>query len=259
MRGSLTGSFSPIKLTAMQSLMMASIEKVLNELDDKAKDGKEFSIKPYIYEITFSTACKCTFGLDFSLKKLTEEEKNFAKASTPRLDRSILAIMMILFPSLTFILYPLRVLWERFRFYMSWSPEGFCYAFTKKIVQSRKGSQIKRVDFLQLLINTKKIRANNDIDLEMSVNDVKSNNLVVKESHGENISDDETVANTLQLLLASYESLTATLQYCVHNLMHHQSIQEELRTELRKAVSNSTSIYDVPILNYIIKETLRYL
>ncbi|KAG4075497.1 hypothetical protein HA402_003322 [Bradysia odoriphaga] len=258
-RAAMTPSFSPSKLNAMEPLMMGPIDKFVSEIGDKTKSGEELNLKSLIYELTFSCSTKCIFGLD---PKLKHETKNFFAASSPRLDRSILASIMILFPSLSFIAYPLRFLWEQFRFYMLWSPEGFCYDFTKKIIQNRKVTNVQSVDFLQLFMKTKRIKVSGHTDLEMTSEDVNSNNnLMGRGLHGENITDDEIVTNAMLLFLASYETTATTLQFCLHNLVNHQSIQEDLRTKLRKAVGNGTvslsTISEVPLLNRIVMETLR--
>ncbi|XP_037049098.1 cytochrome P450 3A24-like isoform X1 [Bradysia coprophila] len=263
LRASMSPSFSAYKLSAMEPLMMTSIDKMISELEDKAKSGDEFNVKPYIAELTFSSAVKCIFGLDFSLRQMTKESKNFLEATLPRLEKSILAILMMLFPSLIRIAYPLRVYWERIRFYMLWSPEGSAYDMTKNILQIRKDLQTQSVDFLQLLMNTKKVQTITDNDLEMSSEDVAQNNNSLSKDASENISEDEIVSNALLFLLASFETTSVTLQFCLHNLINHQNVQDELRSELRKAVERigkpitSSTLSEVPLLNRIVKETLR--
>ncbi|XP_037037225.1 cytochrome P450 3A24-like [Bradysia coprophila] len=258
-RAAMTPLFSPSKLNAMEPLMMDSIDKFVTKIGDKANSGEEINLKSLIYEFMFSCATKCVFGLDLKLK---HETKNFFEASSPRLDRSILASIMIFFPPLSFIAYPLRVLWEQIRFYMLWSPEGFVYDFTKRIIQNRKVTKIHSFDFLQLLMKTKRIKASGHSDLEMTSEAVKSNNnLMSRGLHGENLSNEEIVTNAMVLLLASYETTAVTFQFCVHNLVNHQNIQDELRTKLRKAVVNGTvslsTLSEVPLLNRIVMETLR--
>lgn len=264
LRASISPSFSSSKLNAMEPFVTASIDKLVSDLDVKAKSGEEFNLKSFIYELTYASGSKCFFGLDRSLKQLTQETQQFLQVSTPRLDRSLLATIIILFPSLTFIVYPLRVLLERIRFFMLWSPEGFCYDVTKTIVRYRKDAQIESADFLQLLMKTKRVEASDDTDLEMTAEDVKSNeSLISKELHSENISDDEIVSNALLILIASYETTSMSLEFCLYNLVNHQSIQDQLRTELRKTVGEGrkaisfSTVSDIPLLNNIIKETLR--
>lgn len=263
LRASLSPSFSSYKLNAMEPLMMSSIANLAIELDDKAKSGLEFNIKPLISELTFTSATKCIFGLNMSLIQVSNEAKNFLDATLPRLDKSLLAMSMVLFPSLTFIAHPLRVWWERFRFYMLWSPEGACIDIVKKIVQFRRDARIKSNDFLQLLMNTKVIRSTTDVDLEMSTDDIMPNNNESNKEEGEAISEEEILANAMLFLLASFETTSVTLQFAVHNLVNNQDIQDKLRNELKKTVEKGNNSIDfstaskVPLLNHIIKETLR--
>ncbi|XP_037049483.1 cytochrome P450 3A24-like [Bradysia coprophila] len=266
LRATISPSFSPHKLNAMEPLMMISIRNLFDELDDKAGSGREFNLKPLISDMTFSSASKCIFGLNMSLKQLSTEAESFAASSGPRLEKSMLAMTMMLFPSLTFIVYPLRVCWERLRMFMLWSADGVTYDVARKIVQTRRAAKSESNDFLQLLMNAKRIQTTTDANLEMSASadDVKANqNLLGKQTHSESLSEEEILSNAMLFLLASYETTSLTLQFCLHNLVNHQSVQDRLRTELRKAVApdkktiKSADLSTVPLLNQIINETLR--
>lgn len=262
LRASFSPSFSPYKLNAMQGLIMISIDKLMCELSDKANSNEEFNLKPLIVDLTFSSAAKCIFGLDYSLNNLTNDAKHFLKSTQPRFETSILALAMILFPSVTFIAYPLRVLWERIRLHMQWSPEGAAYNVAKKLVEARRQTKSESVDFLHLLMNTKRIRAKSDKDLEMSSEDTQeNNNLRGNGTVSETISEEEILSNAMIFLLASFETTSATLQFTLYNLIQHQDIQQQLRNELREAVGNDnvnlSAVTKVSLLTNVIKESLR--
>ncbi len=262
MRATLSPTFSSYKLNAMEPLMMRSIDKLDTELNDKAKSGDEINLRPLMTEFTFSSGVKCIFGLDLSTKHLSSDFKSFAEAARPRLDKSILAMAMVLFPLLDHIAYPLRLLWERFRMYMLWSPEGVCYNIVKKIVQTRREAKFESIDFLQLLMTAKRVKSTTDMDLEMSSEDANVN-VLNKDIQNENLSEEEILSNAMVFLLASYETTLVTLQFVLHNLISHQTIQDELREELRKVMDkdsksiNYSSVSKVPLLLRIINETLR--
>lgn len=265
MRASVSPSFSSYKLSAMKPLMMTCIDKLICELSDSADSGREFNVKPLITEFTFSAAIKCIFGLNCSLNQSSNEAKSFVEATTPRLDKSMLALAMILFPSLTFIAYPLRVLWERFRFYMLWSAEGVVYNIAKRIVQIRRDTKSESVDFLQLLMNAKKVHATSDIELEMSSKDPNTSDISsTKHVHNKSLSEEEILSNAMLFLLASYETTSVTLQFALHNLINDQNTQQKLRNELQKAMERDSKkqldvsmLTKVPLLGNVIKETLR--
>lgn len=103
---------------------MLSIENLLKELDEKSKSGQELNMKLTAPEFTFSTVAKCIFGLDLSLNQISKEAQNFLDVTHPTFEKSILAMTMLLVPSLISVLSPLRVWWETFRLKMLWSPEG---------------------------------------------------------------------------------------------------------------------------------------
>lgn len=265
LRASITPSFSTYKLNAMEPLMMTTINELLSELSKKSENDREFNIQPLLSEYMFSTSIKCIFGLNCSLNRSSREAKSISETIHTHLEKSILALVMILFPSLTMIAYPLRRLWEQFRFYMMWSPEGVTHNIAKRIVQMRRNAKSESLDFLQLLMNAKIVQSTSDTDLEMSSKDVKVNDdPLIKTVHLENLSEAQIVSNAMIFLLASNETTSVTLQFALHNLMTHQNIQEKLRDELRKAVGmNSKGIYEassltkVPLLRNVIKETLR--
>ena len=279
LRATMTSSFSAAKLRAMEPLMMSSIAKLLTELDEKAKSGQEFNVTPSIAETTFSTAAKCMLGLDLSLYKLNNEVEAVLELARPRFEKSLLAMAMILFPSTTTFLYPIRVLWEKIRFYFRWSAEGICYNILSKIVNHRKETDIDYRDFLQLLLDSSKVRSTtDDIELEMSDGATMARIMSVRgisqtlrrmsiftdnATPTDGLTEEEVVANALLFLLGGFETTSVTLQFVIHMLINHQDIQEELREEVRRAVflDGGTVTWEsmaaIPLLEQVIKETLR--
>lgn len=260
LRATISPSFSSYKLNAMEPLMMMSIQNLCDDLDIRTSSGREFNLKEPLSDATFSSALKCIFGLNLELKELsTGAAKSFAESGSPRLEKSMLAMVMMFFPLLTFIAYPLRVWWEKFQMFMVWSADGVTYDVSKKIVHTRRAAKTENVDFLQLLMNAKRIQTTADTDLEMSSDDVNAKLSL----SSENLSEEEILANAMLFLLASFETTTLTLQYCLHNLVNHQNVQDKLRSELRKVVTrenktiNSSELAAVPLLNQVVKETLR--
>lgn len=250
-RMTLSPSFTTSKLNAMEELMISSVKKLLCELDEKAKCGREFNIKPLLEESTFSASAKCILGHNLSLSSATIESQSFINATRPKLQNSILAIAMVLFPSLTFIAHPLRVLWEKVRFHMLWSDEGRCHNVLREIIRMRKDNKLVPNDLLQLLINNEKNRLTDDV-----VNDNSSLSNM-------GLSEEEIISNVHIFLLAAFETTSVTLQFAINLLINHQDVQEKLRNELQYAVEHSggelslKTISKVALLNHVIMETLR--
>lgn len=264
LRSAMTPSFSIYKLNAMEQLMKSSIENMIKELDEKVKTGIEFNIKPIAEELTFSIATKCILGLNLSLRSMSEDTQSFLKTVRPKMEKSLLAMAMLLFPSLSFIVYPLRVWWETFRLKMLWSPEGVCYDILKKVLKVRKSVDTKSKDLLQLLMDSEIIRSSNENTLEMSSDDVLDNNsTMANDLTSGRLSDDEIISNVNIFLLAAFETSSVTIQFTLHNLVNNQDVQEQLRNDLKQAIihndgkANFKTISKVPLLSHVIKETLR--
>lgn len=264
LRASMSPAFSSSKLNSMEPLMISSIDNMMNELNNKAKLGQEFDLKPIVSDMTFSAVTKCIFGLNFSLIGTSKEAKAILDLTQTRLEKSILAMALLLFPSLSFIAHPLRVWWETIRLNMLWSPEGICYDIARKIVKLRRDTKSTTNDFLQILMDTNRIKLTREMDLEMTSEEiVGSESLSSKEVTNEKLSEEEIVANSLLFLVAGFETTSVTLQFIIQNLVNHPHVQEKLRKEIKIAMDlnhgefESKTVSRIPLLNHVIKETLR--
>lgn len=239
--------FSISKQNAMEALMVKSIDKIINELNEKAEDGGEFTLTLILEHLVFSLSTNCLLGVDLSLDHQTEEYQSFFKVSRPRLEKSILATTMMLFPSLTFVAYPLRVWWEKIRIQMLWSPEGVCIDVLKKCIQARKIANKKCNSFLQLMINAEGNLPTNDND----------------DSKRMSLTEKDIISNLIIMLIGAIETSVTILQFVIHNLVNNLDVQEKLRNDLKNAVEkrggrlDNETVSSVPLLINVIKETLR--
>ena len=76
-------------------------------------DQEEVNLSEVIRDSTFKYAIKSILGIDDSQTD-PKAVKSFHGAARPRLDNSILAIMMVIFPSLQLFLHMVRKSWEDF-------------------------------------------------------------------------------------------------------------------------------------------------
>lgn len=265
LRATESPTFSSGKLRKMEPLMTLGIDNIKNELDEKSKSDQEFNITPYIAELTFSTSAMCILGLDLSLNKMSKDIEAILETVQPRFDKSILAMTMLLFPSTSFIAYPLRLLWENLRFHKLWSSHGVCYDIARKVVDFRKSNELKSNDFVQLLLDAKRVlsKASNN-DLEMSEKGPStSDKLSSHDRSNEGLGEQEIVSNVMMFLLAGYETTSTSMQFTIQNLINNQDVQEKLRSQLREAMNRNDGkitlemISTVPLLSHVIKESLR--
>lgn len=249
LRSTLSPSFSIAKVNRMEGLMMISIENMLHELDHKANSDDELNLRSIFEESSFSIITNSFTGLNLSLHDSSYD--NFLQVSRPRLEKSMLAVSMLLFPSLTFIAYPLRVLWETIRLKMMWSPEGVCFDTLQKIVKIRKNATVKPIDGLQLLLDSSTIGNATEA--------ASGDPLATKKL----LTEEDIVSNAILFVIAGFETTSVTLQFVISNLVNNQDVQDQLRNELKQQIqlndgmANLQTFTNVPLLLYVIKETLR--
>lgn len=254
LRSTMSPWFSSSKLSRMESLMMQSIEETINDLDQKVKCTDELNLKPIVEELSFSISTKSFLGQNISLN--CEGHKRILEAVTPKLQKSLLAMAMLLFPSLTFIAYPLRAMWETLRMKMAWSPEGFCCHIVERVVKIRKDAKVKTIDILQFLLDNERVESTTESTT--TDNTIPDSSLATRK-----LSLEDITSNAFIFLIAGYETVSTTLQFTIYNLVNNQDIQDQLRNELKRQIeidgngANLKTFTKVPLLLYTIKETLR--
>lgn len=155
-RSMISPSFTISKLKAMEPVIMSSVDRAVTQLSENAKCGEELSMGPLVDEIIFSLGTNCILGVNLALEGRTKEMLSFYQILHVRIEKSILSMILVLFPSLTFIAYPLRVWWEKIRMKMLWSLEGVCVDVLRKCVAVRKNSNTMSNCVLQILLNAEK-------------------------------------------------------------------------------------------------------
>ncbi|XP_036604529.1 cytochrome P450 3A24-like [Trichosurus vulpecula] len=148
-----------------------------------------------------------------------------------RLTVEILPFLVPLFKKLDLSLFPKE-------------PIDFLAKSVKKIKEGRKkNSQIHRVDFLQLML------------------DSQTSNNSEMHSH-KDLSDEEILAQSIIFILAGYETSSSVLSFLFYNLATHPEIQQKLQKEIDAVLPNKEAVtYDalaqIEYLDMVIHETLR--
>jgi cytochrome P450 family 6 len=132
--------------------------------------------------------------------------------------------------------------------------EEFFYNLFEEIVEYREKNNIIRHDFLNLLIKLKNegfIPPDKDENVNAEVEEVKIKKLTMK----------EIAAQSFVFFLASYETASAPLAFCIYELAKNPKIQQKVHDEIDKTFNGVDMTYDsVKSLKYLeccILETLR--
>jgi cytochrome P450 len=146
------------------------------------------------------------------------------------------------------------------------APVGYVIAAIKQIIrQRREASSSKRNDVLQMMIDvtsTSTSGSMSDDDSEDVANG-KQNGTIVKPDSWKSLSEEELVAQCMQIFVAGYETTSTTLSFICDCLATNPEVQEKLYAEVvDKFPSQGQPDYDtlvnqMPYLDAVCKETIR--
>ncbi|CAG2166571.1 unnamed protein product [Oppiella nova] len=131
----------------------------------------------------------------------------------------------------------------------------FFHKFTLNLIDERKRgleteSSVKRVDFLQLMLDS--MRDNNDEAIDGS------------DEYTDSLTNDELIAQCVLFLVAGYETSATTLSMCLYTIAKHPEVQQKLYEEINKFHEHQKSNADpyeafhaLKYMDAVIDETLR--
>ncbi|CAG2166225.1 unnamed protein product, partial [Oppiella nova] len=146
--------------------------------------------------------------------------------------------------------------------------------FTLNLIDDRKrlletGSPVKRVDFFQLMLDSKRDNNNEAIDGSDEYTDSQSAEKyreiqVTEDMVDKSLSYDELIAQCVVFLVAGYETTATTLSMCLYSIAKHPEVQQKLYEEINKFHEQQKSnadpyeaFYALKYMDAVIDETLR--
>ena len=133
----------------------------------------------------------------------------------------------------------------------------FFMDLTKNVVNYRETNNIKRNDFLQILINLKNNKNVIDDNIMNATVNVDSSTMPP------GLSIEQIAAQTFVFFVAGYETSSSTMAFCLYELAKNPDIQNKLRNEIKNLLkpTNGVITYDNIItggyLDMVVSETLR--
>ena len=253
-RSATSSVFTGSRIRSVEPKFQSSAIKLVDKLHQLANGQAEIDVCPIISESLLRISLSTIIGAD----EISLEDVNCQTMAIYRtfidglkLDKSLLAMMMVLFPSLTPLLYPIRWVWEEVRFQLRWSIEGIAWRLTEDIVEHRLSeTKTTKRDLISNLMAARKGNHQKPWSTD-------------KKTETEGLSRDEIISNAMMFLLGGFETTATALQYTIHNLVNHQDIQEQLRNDLMAMAKQNggdlsvKQLEQVPLLKAVIKESLR--
>ncbi|NP_001164739.1 cytochrome P450 3A6 [Oryctolagus cuniculus] len=233
----LSPTFTSGKLKEMLPIIAQYGDVLVKNLRQEAEKGKPVDLKEIFGAYSMDVITGTSFGVN--IDSLRNPQDPFVKNVRRLLKFSFfdpLLLSITLFPFLTPIFEALHI---------SMFPKDvmdFLKTSVEKIKDDRlKDKQKRRVDFLQLMINSQNSK---EIDSHKALDDI------------------EVVAQSIIILFAGYETTSSTLSFIMHLLATHPDVQQKLQEEIDTLLPNKElATYDTLVkmeyLDMVVNETLR--
>ncbi|CAG2177885.1 unnamed protein product, partial [Oppiella nova] len=150
---------------------------------------------------------------------------------------------------------------------------AFFRDFTFNLIDDRKrvletGSPVKRVDFLQLMLNAMSDDNNEAINGSEEYTDSKCETYmeiqVTDDVVDKSLSYDELIAQSVMFLIGAYENTSTTLSLCLYSIAKHPEVQHKLYDEIhtfhgqkKSSADPYETIHSLKYMDAVIDETLR--
>lgn len=233
MRKKLSPAFSSGKMKFMCPTVIKVSEefvKVMLEKVPAKTGGSVLEIKDLMARFTTDVIGNCAFGIECNtLRNLNEEFRKMSKKPLTELRHgAILTTFQLSFPNLARRLRMRIVPEDVHKFFMG---------LVEETIAQREQEQIKRNDFMEMLIELKK----GSFTLESGE--------VVKGLH-----IGELAAQAFVFFLAGFETSSSTMSFCLYLLAQHIDIQNKLREDIESVLKKHDGE-----LNYESIKAMRYL
>ncbi|XP_054708885.1 cytochrome P450 3A8-like [Uloborus diversus] len=267
-RSVLTPTFTTAKMKQMAGSINSSIETMLDLLKDRATQGKEFDIFDTYQRLTMDVITRTAFGVR------TDVQKNFksrllhaTKLLFSTSYRDPIIFIGLCFPWLRLLCIRIQglVLGLLNR---GTKPGIMLSKGLKQVIEYRRNNpQSKKADLLQLMLDSKIVQQNTDIDVRrLEVGHGEDDSRAEKEEVSNKIertmSEREIVSTAMVVLLAGYETTSTALSFTTYLLAKHPDVQEKLYQEIHDLVQKGHALEYATVnrlvyLDQVLNESLR--
>lgn len=232
-RQKLTPTFTSAKMKMMFESVLKCSDSLVEAVETAAKTG-DISIREILMSFTIDVIACIAFGLE--AQSFSNKDSKFRTLASDVFKPSI-------FDSLSLIMGRISENFSR-KLGIPTNPKyvtKFFVDIVTETIKYRRGNNIKRPDFIQLLMDLQ----------ENTKNDEKP------------FTFNEVVANAIVFYFAGFETSTVTMSMALYELGKNQKLQEKTRNEIREVIKkhNGHITYDafqeMTYLRQVVDETLR--
>jgi len=239
MRAKLTPTFTSGKMKMMFETVCSICDEMIAYVHENAKSD-QIEMKDILARFTTDVIGNVAFGLDMNSMK--NPDSMFRKMGRKVFDTPPLQTLKVVF------LTTFRKYLKNFDF-MTTNKEvsDFFLSSIRETVDYRENNDVKRNDFLSLLLQIKKHGKINDD---------------VGESIG-GITTEQLAAQAFLFFVAGFETSSTTMTFVLYEIAKNSDIQENLRQEIKRVLSQFDNkltyeaMLEMKYLQMVIDETLR--
>ncbi|XP_067009334.2 probable cytochrome P450 6a14 [Anabrus simplex] len=261
LRIKLSPTFTSGKIKMMFLLMKECAEEMSEHLKDSAKNGECLEWKDVAANYTTDVIGTCAFGMQFNAIQDPNSElrvlgrKLVGTPTWPKL-RTLRRMVVSMFPVLAPLLdaqFPSKAVSDSF------------LKTVKEIVDLREKNNIKRKDFMQLLIQLKN-EGRVEEDNEIMLNGEEQRNGHQKTEVYEDdlkMTDDLLAAQVFVFFVGGFETSSTTISFCLQELAMNPDVQHRLQEEIDSVLRETggevtyEAIHKMKYLDQVMSETLR--
>lgn len=266
LRYKLTPTFTTGKLKSMFEQIYNCTDNIMTYIDNQAKPKAVLEAKNLFQIFSTNVIASCAFGLDFGSD--SEQGKQFRETMNETFKPSKFELLRFTFIAM----YPNLANWLKIKS-MPKEKSDYFLNLSKETVRYRKEHNIKRGDFLQLILNLKdqeesgkKMYTQTE---EYTEDDVAIDQLQNASQYGN--TEDRTkiftegciAAQSFVFLLAGSDSVSTAGCFCMYTIAGHPHVQKRLQREVdavlekHKGNWNYDTIKDMKYLDQVFNETTR--
>ncbi|KAM4631816.1 cytochrome P450 3A9-like [Discoglossus pictus] len=233
----LSPTFTSGRLKEMLPIMKDYADILVTNIGVYAENGEPCVIKDVVGGYSMDVVTSTSFGVN--IDSLNRPNDPFVTHIKKLLKLGLfnpILILVVIFPFLIPFLEKINV---------HFFPNEFIRFFMKAVTdfqdKRKKGDHSGRVDFLQLMVDSR-------TEIVKDVDKV--------------LTDAEIMAQSIIFIVAGYETTSTGLSYLLYNLATHPDVQKKLQDEIDQSLPNKASpTYDILMqmeyLDMVIQETLR--
>ncbi|EAA07732.1 AGAP002865-PA [Anopheles gambiae str. PEST] len=243
MRQKLTPTFTSGRMKQMfGTIWDVGIE--LEKCMEQSYNQPEVEMKDILGRFTTDVIGTCAFGIECNTLKTTDSE--FRKYGNKAFELNTMIMMK------TFLASSYPTLVRNLHMKITYNDvERFFLDIVKETVDYREANNVKRNDFMNLMLQIKnKGKLDDSDDGSLGKGEV-------------GMTQNELAAQAFVFFLAGFETSSTTQSFCLYELAKNPDIQERLREEINRAIAENGGevTYDVVMnikyLDNVIDETLR--